>query len=270
MASGGGGGAGMPGGAAAAMPGRRGGISMDFSRQSTAKRRLQLEWNYPVFAPERGAAPAQAGGTASRVEDYALPREEALRWVADGDRRPLLVLRECNRCKGTDDALLNRRMDNERTQLLASWFRCVKLPVHVLEAKHPFHALFADEHPPHLFLCRHDGSNVVALTGDRGQKELWLAMEALIAEAYERPAGPAVAEWIKLLSQFDHLDTAEALVREKLDTELEKNGPDSPRMKKLQADLAKLHKQREAALDKERQIRDLGLRPAAEPARKDG
>lgn len=247
--------------------GRRGGIALDFSRRATAKNRLRLEWTYPVFTGDRSDKP-QNGHTVSRAERYALPREEAVRWIADGDLRPLLVMRECRRCKGTDDALLSRRMDNERTLLLATWFRCVKLPEHVLEADHPFRNLFKEDHPPHLFLCRHDGTGVVELTGDRSQKDLWNAMEDLLAEAYELPAAPAVAEWIKLLSQYDHIDTTEELLREKLDKEIEKNGPDSPRARKYEADLAKVQKLRDAADAKEKQIRDLRLKQpaAAEPA----
>ena len=57
-----------------------------------------------------------------------LPPEEAYAMLAGEDHRPLLVLRECMTCNGTDDALMTRKADNERTMLLSRWFHCVKLP----------------------------------------------------------------------------------------------------------------------------------------------
>ena len=60
-------------------------------------------------------------------------------------------MRECERCKGTDHALLSRSLDNEQTVLLTHWFHCVKLPPNVLEAKHPL---------PNMFLRTKDGERL--------------------------------------------------------------------------------------------------------------
>jgi len=198
--------------------------------------------------------------TVTGSESVALPREEAIRWIASDDRRPLLVLRECDHCGGTDDALLDRRMNNEKTLLLASWLRCVKLPTHVMKGNHPFHALFGDAHPPHLFLCRHDGSGLIPMNGQQSQTELWQAMTGMLKESYTKDPEVAIKEWLKLFTKFDHCDTMEATLAERFDDELEKNGPKSLKLAEIKADLERFRKEREKAVAKEKEVRDLGLK----------
>ena len=258
---GGGGGAGGGAGSRGATT-ARGGIAMNFERQKTSKQRLRLEWNFPVFRVERSTDDARGqSATVTGSESVALTREEAIKWVANDDRRPMLVLRECDACGGTDDALLNRRMNNEKTLLLATWFRCIKLPTHVMKANHPFHNLFAGEHPPHLFLCRHDGTGAIPMTGGQSQAELWQAMTGLLRECYTRDAEVAIKEWLKLFTKFDHCDTMEQTLAERFDEELEKNGPKSLKLAEIKADIERIRKEREKALAKEKEVRDLGLKP---------
>ena len=66
----------------------------------------------------------------------ALSREEAVKKIAGTDPRPLLVVRECNLCRGANHALLSHKLDNERTLLLTQWFHCVKLRPNVLDKNH--------------------------------------------------------------------------------------------------------------------------------------
>src|SRR5262245_41475270 len=68
-------------------------------RGSTSKGRLRIDWRQPV--------PPVPEGTATYAES-ALPLAEALQVLWEGDERPLLVLRECSFCQGTDQALLSR------------------------------------------------------------------------------------------------------------------------------------------------------------------
>ena len=75
----------------------------------------------------------EAKHSTAKKKRKALSREDAFKVIAGNDPRPLLVLRECKVCNGTDDALLKGGIDNERTFLLSRWFHCVKLPVDVLE-----------------------------------------------------------------------------------------------------------------------------------------
>jgi hypothetical protein len=196
----------------------------------------------------------------------ALPRDEALRVACEGDRRPLLVLRECDSCKGTDDALLSTRLDNERTKLLTRWFRCVKLRPNVLQRDHTFHALFDAPHPPHLFLCMPDGSSLVALDGQQTQTALWKAMSDLLGLAYENDPDAAVKGLLRLMERYDRLDAAEDSLREQLEKEVEVRGPSSQKVRSLEAKLAKVRAEREQLQAEEAKLADLGLRAGATKA----
>lgn len=248
----------MPG----ASGGRGGGIPLDFRRGKTAKKILEIEWVYPVYKPTTRVA--KPGETVADEVERALPLEVAYELVADGDRRPLLVLRECERCKGTDHALLSRTLDNEQTVLLTHWFRCVKLPTNVLEETHPFFNLFLREKEgekiPHLFFADPDGQNRKALPGDQQQSVLWDVMFDYLDRCYAENAKSAIRELRKVLGQYDKLDAEEQQIKANIDREIEKRGPKAPKLKKLERDLEKLAKEREKLAAKERELRDLALK----------
>ncbi|MBM3973232.1 MAG: hypothetical protein FJ301_03935 [Planctomycetes bacterium] len=219
--------------------------------------------------------PATAGDqrTVVREVERALPLAEAYELVTDGDKRPVLILRECERCKGTDHAFLSRTLDNEQTVLLAHWFRCVKLPTNVLTEKHPFYNLFArakaGEKVPHLFFVDPDGANRSELPGDQPQTELWKVMVGYLDRCYDESAKEAIKELRQLLSQFDKLDAEEQLIKGKLDKEIEKNGPNSPKGNKLRCDLDDTAKERAKLVAREKELRDLALRTfPAQPGEK--
>lgn len=246
------------------MPGgpRGGGIAIDFRRGKTAKKLLEIDWVYPVWKPvgER----ASNGQTAAVEVERALPLEQAYELVTDGDRRPVLILRECERCKGTDHAFLSRTLDNEQTVLLAHWFRCVKLPPNVLSDRHPFYNLFKQEKEgekiPHLFFVDPDGSNKKELPGDQPQAVLWSTMFEFLERCYAEDSKAAIKELRQLLSQFDKLDAEEQLVKGRLDKEIEKNGPGSAKVRKLEADLQEVGRKRDKLQARERELRDLALK----------
>lgn len=253
------------------MPGgRRGGIAIDFTRGETAKKRLEIEWTFPVWKPADDAGTPKPGGTVVVQRERALPVEQAYALVTDGDRRPLLVMRECERCKGSDHALLSRTLDNEQTVLLTHWFRCIKLPPNVLEDDHPLHALFArqqeGERIPHLFFCDPDGSNKTELPGDQPQADLWKVMFSFLDRCYDGNAKKAVKDMRALLSQFDRVDSSEVELKARMDREIEKRGPDSDKMAKYEAQLAKLQQEREELFEREKKIRALALKDLAEAA----
>jgi hypothetical protein len=199
--------------------------------------------------------------------------------VTEGDRRPLLVLRECDRCKGTDHALLSRSLDNEQTVLLTHWFRCIKLPTNVLDEKHPFSNMWKTdkegERIPHLFFADPDGQNRIALPGDQPQTELWKTMFAYLDRCYAEDAKGAIKELRQVLGQYDKIDAQEQETKGRIDREIEKRGPESPKLKSLEADLAKFAKERKQLLAKEKELRDLALKsmpptgspPAAQPGK---
>lgn len=273
--SGGGGGSAGPRAPATGAPGARpsgarGGIALDFRRGKTAKKLLEIQWTYPVWKPKDDSGQPKPGQHTVAVEvERALPVEQAYELVADGDMRPLLVLRECELCKGTDHALLSRTLDNEQTVLLTQWFKCVKLPPNVLGKTHPLTNLFVREKEgdriPHLFFADPDGSHKQELPGDQAQNELWETMFSYLERCYAGDAKRSVKELRQILSQYDRIDGLEQETKTRIDKEIEKNGMESPKLKKLEGDLAKLAKEREELGLKEKALRSLALKALNAP-----
>ena len=266
--------------AGAGTPAARGGGGITFTHQRSSKRALAIDWDFPVYkASEPKPKDGQPVHTVSAVVEAALPREQAFAWLnRDGaDRRPLLVLRECGVCKGTDDALLSRTLKNEDTQLLARFFHCVKLPMHVMQATHPFHSLFDREHPPHVFLASFDGSNAAELTGTYTQGELCKVMYATLEREYVKDAKAALKELVKLLAQYDNFDSMEDEIRDRMEKEIEKYGPKSAKLAGMKEDLAAIDGKRQSTRAREKALLDLQLRAKvatpekpAKPETKDG
>ncbi|MFT6079568.1 MAG: hypothetical protein ACI8UD_000233 [Planctomycetota bacterium] len=229
---------------------------------------LKVVWTYPVYKP---TTPRRKPGqrTVAKEVDRALPVEQAYMLVADGDKRPLLIMRECELCKGTDHAVLSRTLSNEQTVLLTHWFRCVKLPPNVLTEKHPFFNLFKkgekQKKVPHLFFADPNGDNKIALPGDQSQSELWKVMFTYLDRCYDENAKAAIKQLRKVLGSYDKLDAEEQLIRSRIDKEIEKNGPKSKKLKRFDKDLAKVAVQREKLRAKEKELRDLALKAPVEP-----
>lgn len=198
------------------------------------------------------------------MAERALPVEQAYEFIADGDRRPLLVMRECERCKGTDHALLSRSLDNEQTVLLTHWFRCVKLPTNVVMEKHPLYNLFLREKEgekvPHLFFADPDGQNRMELPGDQPQTVLWNTMFSYLERCYDEDAKAALKELRQILGQYDKIDAQEQELRGRIEKETVKNGPESPKLKKFDEDLQKLDDKRKELAKKEKDLRDLAMK----------
>ncbi len=233
---------------------------------------LQIDWVHPVYKPVTGAADGAADGKTAAVQvERSLPLAEAYAFLTDGDRRPLLVLRECERCKGTDHALLSRSLDNEQTVLLTYWFRCVKLPPNTMEPNHPFAELWKPEKPgdriPHLFFADPDGSNRRTMPGDQQQSELWNTMFDYLERCYDDSAKEALKELRQLLSQYDRYDLDEQLAKTRIDKETEKNGPRSPKLATYEADLVRIEKARAKLAAKEKELRELALLEIRKPAK---
>jgi hypothetical protein len=206
-------------------------------RGPTSRVELKIDWECPTY--EEKVAP-DSGKTVAKRARHALKMEEAFAHLAGGDRRPMLVLRECLKCNGTDDALMTRKQDNERTLLMSRWFHCIKLPPDVLAEDHPFHALFAGEKPGHLFFARWDGSERKDLTGTQSRAELWGLMETYLASEYAEKFDVSLKELIALLDRFDRIDDELATVKDQMDDLIEKGQATSGKMGKLQEKLASL------------------------------
>jgi hypothetical protein len=215
------------------------------TRGASAKTLLKLGWEYPTYVAP-GVADDSGKTVAPKVRE-ALSREAALTYIARDDLRPLLVLRECKTCNGTDDALLSRaNVDNEKTFLLSRWFHCVKLPVDVMQKDHPFHNLFADENPEHMFLCTADGTLRVPLESERSRVELWDAMSKVLKASYASEPEAAIRKMERAIDAFDEFDSTIAMLEKRADEALETEGPDSKKFKKAKDEVTAARKERDA------------------------
>lgn len=222
------------------MPGSTGPPMTTF-RGPTAKGLLEIDWDYPVYTPPAEEAD---GKSSARRKRTALDRGEALAFIAGDDPRPLLVLRECKVCNGTDEALLKGGSENEKTYLLATWYHCVKLPADVLEEDHPFHALFLQEQPEHLFVSSVDGSNHDPLESQTSRKELWKSMRGLIAKEYTKKPDSALKQVAKLLDKLDAVDARWNDLLARRDAILEDDGPKSRKLPKIEKQLKEIQEER--------------------------
>lgn len=206
-------------------------------RGPTSRYELKIDWKFPTYVEK---VESQDGRTTAVQARRALSAEEAFKYLSGDDRRPLLVLRECLQCNGTDDALMTRNADNERTLLMSRWFHCVKLPPDVLAEDHPFHVLFGDEKPGHLFFARWDGTGRKDLTGQQSRTELWGLMESYLAQDYDKGVDGSLKALLAMLDRFDRLDADLASTREELDDLIEAGDGGSRKARKLQERLAEL------------------------------
>lgn len=225
-----------------------------------------MDWDFVVYVDEveQAARDAAQGGSFAASRAQALERDAAFAAVAGDDPRPLLVMRECGWCEGSDDALLDTRLDNEKTLLLSTWFHTVKLPNHVLQEDHAFRNLFEGEEPAHLFLATRDGRQVLSLSGQQSQTELWGAMLTLLDECYDGDPERVVKQLYRKLDALDELDEAAVRYELQLDEVLEDKGPGSSKAKKLGKRLAGVTEERGELLAEIAELRDLPLVDAAE------
>ncbi|MCA8981537.1 MAG: hypothetical protein H6831_00915 [Planctomycetes bacterium] len=213
-------------------------------RGPSAREYLKITWDYPVYVPPQEKT--DEGRTTAKVARRALSREEAIKVIAGNDPRPLLVLRECKVCNGTDEALLKGGVDNEKTFLMAGWFHCVKLPVDVLEKDHPFHALFVQgESPEHLFVCSIDGTNHDPLESQTSRTELWKSMRDLLAKEYKKNPDTALKTIARLMDKLDVADERYVELVDRQNEILEEEGPTSRKLPKVAKKLAKAEKERD-------------------------
>jgi hypothetical protein len=229
-------------------------------RGPSSKSTLEIDWRHPVYTPRPGA---EGDGTRALPRREALSTDDAMAALTSGDRRPVLVLRECLKCSGTEDALMSSKEDNERTYLLARWFHCVKLSPDVLEPDHPFRNLFPGEQPSHLFIANPDGSARHDLAGEHSRRELWGAMEAALAASYQGGVDSALQKLGRILNDLDEIDRSSADLETRFELAIAADGADSPKVKKLRKELDDLGLRRTELLARADQAQALELGPAA-------
>lgn len=210
-------------------------------RGPSSRTTLMIDWQHAT-AP-REPVPTGSGGTTALPQRRALTAADALAAIAGADRRPLLVLRECLQCSGTEDALMSSKEDNERTYLLARWFHCVKLSPDVLEDDHPFRQLFPGAKPSHLFIANADGSSRHDLEGEHSRRELWNAMEAAIGASYQDDHAVALQKLARILDHLDEVDRSIAEMETRYELAISA-GADARKVKKIQEDLTERRAER--------------------------
>lgn len=211
---------------------------------------------------------AAEGRTTSKALRSALSAEDAFAAIAGDDPRPLLVLRECFVCNGTDDALLSRGVDNEKTFLFSRWFHCVKLPPDVLGDDHPFRNLFPGGKAEHLFMATRDGSLRIPLESERSRTELWSSMVQVLSADYRSDPSRSVAEIQGLLDELDTVDQKIAELQTRMEELLETKGPGDKKLDKVQGQLGDARAKRDALLGRVTEAGKLELEhsTAGEPA----
>jgi hypothetical protein len=221
-----------------------------------------LSWTHPVYTPPE----KKAYDTAAKATRHALSAEEAIAYIAGNDKRPLLILRECLVCNGTDDALLKGGIDNEKTFILSRWFHCVKLPPDVTAEDHPFHNLFPGKDPEHLFVAACDGSDRIPLESDTSRTELWSAMTTVLSAQYRKDPAVSLKEIAQTLDKFDLVDRRMAELQARRNELVETEGPGSKKMRKVDADIEDCKKELNALLAVVTRASDLKLKLAAADA----
>jgi hypothetical protein len=232
-----------------------------FTRGATARHRLRVDWLHPVPPEGQGKGTSAAG---------PLPLADALRVLWEDDDRPLLVMRECMLCRGSDAALFDASVQNDRAVLLTKWFRVVRLPANVSEPGHPFYNVFA-AYPaqgpsPHFFLLANPGAQPVQFTGMQTPSSLWRGMTTVLEQRYGKDPQKAVKQWLLLLDQFDRVDAAIATNQAELDETRADEGPDSRKAGRIEQRLGELRRERDELVAAETKVRDLQMLSTGKPS----
>jgi hypothetical protein len=216
----------------------------------TTRELLKIQWDYAVATSESAAT----SGTAVKGGRSALPVEDAFKKLAGSDPRPLLVVRECQVCNKTDNALLKPGIDNERTIVLSRWFHCVKLPVDVVDPSEPFNAIFPTNDAEHLFVASTDGTNRIPLESDTSRPALWDAMAKVLGKSYARDPNAAAKDILRVHDRLDLLDQKILELEKSRDDLVENPGRlDKEKLKKLDKEIATTKKEldeQRSAIDK--------------------
>lgn len=246
----------MPPGAAPGAPGRGSftGVPLTVLRGPTTRDALTIDWVYPVYQPD---SMIPESGSYSAPIRVALERAKAFQLLRDGDPRPLLILREFRTFDDPDNERLSRQLYTESAVILSYWFRCIRLPHHVEEADHPFHELFAWPRAPQLFLAAADGEAVWPFDHGSSRADLAELMLDVLETTYACRPEKNCEQLVKLLPRFDQLDAEIRRLKEELDKVIEDSGPRSVRVRKVQKDLDKAEAERQALLDRQRQLQDI-------------
>ena len=186
----------------------------------------------------------------------------AIRELRGQDHRPLLLLREIPAGDKKLVGQMGRVLTNERIQLASGWFRCVRVEGDVASDRHPLHKAFTGggrKVPASMVFSTADGTKMVSVRKP-SPKDVWVRMSSVLRAAYAKNPTAAAKAWVRLLNTFDALDDKEKTLNEQLQKAR------ASKRKSIEAKLAKLARDREKAMVKERELRALPLKPARKRA----
>ncbi len=220
-------------------------MAITYQRQETSKKRLFIDWKHPVPLGEE-----------------KLDLQSVIKELRSGDQRPLLILRDCENCKGRDDAILSRSLNNDQVYLATHWFHCVKLDRRVIEPTHPWHALFSQEKPPHLIVATWDGKFIDPFDGRQTQRTLMLSLNRVLKKEYKLDAKRALSKWLRVLSKFDAIDGRLIELKRQLEHATLKYGKSHRKTSKLQKNVSQKERELKLAIAAEKKLMNLILRRA--------
>ena len=235
----------LPGAPAAAQ--NKTGASADFLRRGdSSRRRLKIRWTTPAVLV--------------REQSHALEKQKAIEELRGKDPRPLLIHREAETSHKKRDDRLVGHLGDEEIRLLTHWFHCIQLGRKVLDAKHPYHSLFAGKRPPQLLVLTWDGATSVALYGDEDKRTTVGAIIKVCKLEYRGDALAAIQQWRKLLDEWDKLDALAEEYEARLSKAIDKHGDRSTLARKWRRRLDAQEGLRSALGKKETRIQTLKLR----------
>ena len=212
-------------------------------RSHFSRRRLVIQWNYP----QGGLEPLDAAA--------------ALREMHKADPRPLLIVRDSNEFENSDEALFGGQKDSELLILLTYWFKCIKVDRRVVtNTSHPFHALFAGEHPPYLLLVSGDDKTRIALGARLAQSKVTANLVGLLNAEYTKDTLAVAKTWLRLLGEYDRLEQAAGVLNDGLIRQIRKKSRAG--ISRARAKLRALETHRQRLLAREKRLVDLRLRRA--------
>jgi hypothetical protein len=100
-----------------------------------------------------------------------------------------------------------------------------------------------------LFLATRDGTQRIALEGERSRAELWSAMQSVLASDYAADADHVLKAIQRKLDRLDAADQRLGELQSRYDQLLESEGANSAKLKKARAKLAEGRAERDALLD---------------------
>ena len=196
-------------------------------RKATAKSKLRIRWQPAMHRGEQKLSAEQV--LAELRGDDERPLFVWVQRAASAKPAPQPVKRKRSKKKrASGDAaklqrLTKQSLDNEKVQLASQWFHCVKLGPEVLDARHPYHALFAGKKPARIVLASANGKKRVQALGTIKDRLDWRDIVTVLKQDYRKDPTKAVKGLQRLLNDYDTIDAQRDSLQKQLSQAEAKN-----------------------------------------------